>query len=140
MKTIITVIAAGFILNAGSAFSQSVAVVNNEAIMATETKPPTLIISEVSFKPMKRQGYNVTWETQNQFNVASFELQISEDNSHFSTIKRRTCGPEKRSRYQVQLTNTLILASPLYYRLKWVTLDGQVNYTESKIFIQLQKF
>ena len=83
MKTIITVIAAGFILNAGSAFSQSVAVVNNEAIMATETKPPTLIISEVSFKPMKRQGYNVTWETQNQFNVASFELQISEDNSHW---------------------------------------------------------
>ena len=134
MKTIITVIAAGFILNTGNAFSQSVAVVNNDAMMAEATATtPTLIISEVSFKPI-RHGYNITWETQNQFNVASFELQISEDNDRFSTIKRRTCGPEKRSMYQVQLTNTLIFASHIYYRLKYVTLDGQVNYTESKRF------
>lgn len=133
MKTIITVIAASFILNAGNAFSQSVAVVNNDAMMAEETKAPALVISEVNFRQL-RNGYNVTWETKNQFNVASFELQISEDNNRFSTIKRRTCGPEKRSRYQVQMNNTLILASTLYYRLKWVTLDGQVNYTESKKF------
>ena len=133
MKTIITVIAAGFILNTGNAFSQSVAVVNNDAMMTEENKPTALVISEVSFTKL-RNGYNVTWETQNQFKVASFELQISENNSRFTTIKRRTCGPEKRSRYQVQLSNTLILASPVYYRLKWVTLDGQVNYTESKKF------
>lgn len=133
MKTIITVIAANFILNAGNAFSQSVAVVNNDAMMAEETKVPALVISEVSFRQL-RNGYNVTWETKNQFNVASFELQISDNNNRFSTVKRRTCGPEKRSRYQVQLTNTLILANPVYYRLKWVTIDGQVNYTESKKF------
>lgn len=134
MKTIITVIAASFILNAGNAYSQSVAVVNNDAMMVTEeTKAPALVISEVSFRQL-RNGYNVTWETKNQFNVAAFELQISDDNSRFSTIKRRTCGPEKRSRYQVQLNNTLIMANPVYYRLKWVTIDGQVNYTESKRF------
>lgn len=131
MKTIITVIAAGFILNT-NVTAQSVAVVNNEA-MASEAKAPSLTISEVNFKAL-RNGYNVTWETQNQFNVACFELQISEDNKSFTTVKRRTCGPEKRSRYQVQLSNTLILADPVFYRLKWVTLDGQVNYTESKQF------
>ncbi len=133
MKTIITLIAASFILNSGNAFSQSVASVNNDAMMMEEAKPATLVISEVNFSPI-RHGYNITWETQNQFNVASFELQISEDGQRFSTIKRRTCGPEKRSRYQVQLKNTVIFADQVYYRLKWVTLDGQVNYTESKIF------
>lgn len=133
MKTIITIIAAGLMLNAGKITAQSVASINNDGMLAAENKVPALIISEVTFKPL-RNGYNVTWETQNQFNVASFELQISEDNKNFSTVKRRTCGPEKRSRYQVQLTNTLIFANPVYYRLKWVTIDGQVNYTESKKF------
>lgn len=133
MKTIITVIAAGFILSTSNVTAQSTASISNEGMVATEGKNPSLIISEVAFTPL-RNGYNVTWETQNQFNVASFELQISEDNKNFSTVKRRTCGPEKRSRYQVQLNNTLIFANPVYYRLKWVTMDGQVNYTESKKF------
>jgi hypothetical protein len=134
MKTIITVIAAGFILNTSNVTAQSIASINNDGITAAEGKAASLIISEVTFKPL-RNGYNVTWETQNQFNVASFELQISEDNKNFSTVKRRTCGPEKRSRYQVQLNNTIIFANPVYYRLKWVTLDGQVNYTTSKQFV-----
>lgn len=59
MKTIITVIAAGFILNTSNA--QSVAVVNNDAMMAETTTTNTtsaLIISEVSFKPI-RHGYNI---------------------------------------------------------------------------------
>jgi len=133
MKTIITLIAAGFILNTSNVTAQSTASINNDGITAAEGKVPSLIISEVNFKAL-RNGYNVTWETQNQFNVASFELQISENNKNFSTVKRRTCGPEKRSKYQVQLSNTLILANPVFYRLKWVTMDGQVNYTESKQF------
>lgn len=133
MKTIITVIAAGLILHTSNANAQSVASVNNDAMVAAEGKTPSLTISEVNFKPL-RNGYNVTWETQNQFNVACFELQISEDNKNFSTVKRRTCGPEKRSKYQVQLGNTIIFANPVYYRLKWVTMDGQVNYTDSKQF------
>lgn len=133
MKTIITVIATGFILSTSNVTAQSTASISNEGMMTAEGKNPSLIISEVTFTSL-RNGYNVTWETQNQFNIASFELQISEDNKNFSTVKRRTCGPEKRSRYQVQLNNTLIFANPVYYRLKWVTLDGQVNYTESKKF------
>ena len=133
MKTIITLIAAGFILNTSNVTAQSTASINNDGITAAEGKVPSLIISEVNFKAL-RNRYNVTWETQNQFNVASFELQISENNKNFSTVKRRTCGPEKRSKYQVQLSNTLILANPVFYRLKWVTMDGQVNYTESKQF------
>ena len=133
MKTIITVIATGFILSTSNVTAQSTASISNEGMVTAEGKNPSLIISEVTFTPL-RNGYNVTWETQNQFNIASFELQISEDNKNFSTVKRRTCGPEKRSRYQVQLNNTLIFANPVHYRLKWVTLDGQVNYTESKKF------
>ncbi len=133
MKTIITVIATGFILSTSNVTAQSTASISNEGMVTAEGKNPSLIISEVTFTSL-RNGYNVTWETQNQFNIASFELQISEDNKNFSTVKRRTCGPEKRSRYQVQLNNTLIFANPVYYRLKWVTLDGQVNYTESKKF------
>lgn len=132
MKTIITVIAAGFILNTNSVNAQSVSSMN-ETMAISEAKAPELYISEVSFRAL-RNGYNVTWETNNQFNVASFELQISDNNKNFSTVKRRTCGPEKRSRYQVQLNNTLIFANPVYYRLKYVTLDGEVKYTESKKF------
>lgn len=133
MKTIITIIAAGFILNTSNVTAQSTASISNDGITAAEGKTPSLIISEVNFKAL-RNGYNVTWETQNQFNVASFELQISENNKNFSTVKRRTCGPEKRSKYQVQLSNTIIFANPVFYRLKWVTMDGQVNYTESRQF------
>lgn len=133
MKTIITVIATGLILNTSNVTAQSVAAVNNDGIVAAEGKAPSLTISEVNFKAL-RNGYNVTWETQNQFNVAAFELQISDDNKSFSTVKRRTCGPERRSRYQVQLSNTIIFANPVFYRLKWVTLDGEVKYTESKKF------
>ena len=132
MKTIITLIAAGFILNTNSVNAQSVSSMN-EIMAVAETKAAELYISDISFRPL-RNGYNVTWETNNQFNVAAFELQISENGKNFSTVKRRTCGPEKRSRYQVQLNNTIIFANPVYYRLKWVTMDGEVKYTESKKF------
>ena len=59
MNTIITVIAAGFILNTNSVNAQSVSSMN-ETMAISEAKAPELYISEVSFRAL-RNGYNVTW-------------------------------------------------------------------------------
>ena len=131
MKTVFTaIISATFILCSGSINAQSVASVENNAI--SEAKPATPNVYKFDMKPVSH-GYLITWEASNQFSTAWYELQISEDNSRFSTIKRRTCGTQKRSRYQAELNNTIIFANPIYYRLKMVSLDGAVSYTESKV-------
>jgi hypothetical protein len=77
-------------------------------------------------------GYMVAWEAYNQFSIAHFELQLSTDNMHFNTVKRRTSGPWANAAYQVQLTNAAITSNPVYYRLKMLLLDGGVSFTESK--------
>jgi len=131
MKTFITTITVTTCLFfAGSANAQVIAVKNTDATQAATTTN-SFSISGTSIKPAAN-GFTVAWEANNQFSVASYELQLSENNSDFSTVKRRASGPEKNVKYQVQLTNTVILASPVYIRIKVITLDGQVSYTESK--------
>jgi hypothetical protein len=131
MKTAFTAfVSASFMLCSDSTNAQSVASVENNAI--SEAKPGTPNVYKFDMKPV-RHGYLITWEASNQFGTAWYELQISEDNNRFSTIKRRTCGTQKRSRYEAVLDNTIILAHPIYYRLKMVSLDGVASYTESKV-------
>jgi hypothetical protein len=131
MKTLFTAtVSATIMLCSGSVNAQSRASVANDAI--SEANPATPNIYKFDMKQVMH-GYLISWEASNQFNTAWYELQISEDNSHFSTVKRRTCGTQKRSRYQAVLENTIILANSIYYRLKMVSLDGTVSYTESKM-------
>lgn len=133
MKTLFTAtISAALMLCSGITTAQSVASVENSNLINEETKPATPNVYKLTMKPVMH-GYLVEWEASNQFNTAWYELQISEDNSRFSTVKRRTCGTQKRSKYQAELTNTIILAHPIHYRLKIVAIDGTVSYTESKV-------
>lgn len=129
MKTVFTTILAATIFFANSANAQSVASI--ESVATNETKAVTPNVYKFEMKEVKH-GYLITWEANNQAGTAWYELQISEDNKDFSTIKRRTCGAQVRSRYQAVMENTIILASPIYYRLKMVSLDGTATYTESK--------
>ncbi len=129
MKTVFTaLITATIIIN--SANAQSVASVETGSVSEAKNTSPN--VYKFDMKEVKH-GYLITWEASNQFNTAWYELQISEDNNRFSTVKRRTCGTQKRSRYQAVLENTIILAHPIYYRLKMVSLDGAVSYTDSKM-------
>ena len=129
MKTMFTAIILATII-LGSANAQSVASIETSAVSEATTATPNVYKFEM--KEVKH-GYLITWEASNQFGTAWYELQISEDNKRFSTVKRRTCGTQKRSRYQAVLENTIILAHPIYYRLKMVSLDGAVSYTDSKM-------
>ncbi len=129
MKTVFTAIISATII-ISSANAQSVASIEN--VSNTEAKTSTPNVYKFEMKEVKH-GYLITWEASNQFGNAWYELQISEDNKNFSTVKRRTCGAQKRSRYQAVLENTIILANPIYYRLKMVSLDGSVTYTDSKV-------
>ena len=129
MKTMFTAIILATII-LGSANAQSVASIETSAVSEATTATPNVYKFEM--KEVKH-GYLITWEASNQFGTAWYELQISEDNKRFSTVKRRTCGTQKRSRYQAVLENTIILAQPIYYRLKMVSLDGAVSYTDSKM-------
>ncbi|MES2847656.1 MAG: hypothetical protein V4685_01260 [Bacteroidota bacterium] len=128
MKTVFTALITATIIFS-NANAQSVASVETGSVSEAKTTSPNVYKFEM--KEVKH-GYLITWEASNQFNTAWYELQISEDNNRFSTVKRRTCGTQKRSRYQAVLENTIILAHPIHYRLKMVSLDGAVSYTESK--------
>ena len=131
MKTFITTITVTIcLIFAGNSNAQVIAVKNTDATQS-EATTNSFSISGTSIKPAAN-GFTVAWEANNQFSIASYELQLSENNSDFSTVKRRASAPEKNVKYQVQLTNTVILASTVYIRIKVVTLDGQVSYTESK--------
>ncbi len=89
-----------------------------------------LTIDNVDIKQAEN-GFKVTWEAHNQFQVARYELQLSDDNSNFSTVKRRTAPASVNGKYEAVLSNTIILANPVYYRIKVVSLDGKEAYTES---------
>lgn len=89
-----------------------------------------LSISNLNVKPAEN-GFKVSWEAQNQFQIARFELQLSEDGNHFSTVKRRACPAAVNGKYEAVLNNTIILASEVYYRIKIVSMDGEEAFTES---------
>jgi 5-methylcytosine-specific restriction endonuclease McrBC GTP-binding regulatory subunit McrB len=132
MKTIITSITATVLLSISlHAHSQAINTSNKHAAQAEGVSNKAFNITGTSIQP-GTNGITVTWEANNQFNIARYELQLSENNHDFSTVKRKTSGTETNVKYQVSLTNTVILASPVYFRIKVVTLDGQVSYTESK--------
>ncbi|MBL0355711.1 MAG: hypothetical protein IPP72_01950 [Chitinophagaceae bacterium] len=132
MKTLLTTITitASMFLSL-NAHCQPMAEPISDAMQAEDISSKTFAITGTSIKP-SANGYMIAWEASNQFSVASYELQLSEDNNNFSTVKRRTSGPETTVKYQVQLTNTVILANTVYFRIKVITLDGKVSYTESK--------
>ena len=130
MKTLFTTItAAASLFISINANAQAMAVSNTE-IVHNEATTKTFSISGTTIKSAT-DGVTVSWEANNQFSVASYELQLSENNNDFSTVKRRTSGPETNVKYQVKLTNTVILANPVYFRIKVITLDGKISYTES---------
>lgn len=132
MKTIITGITATILLSVSlHVHSQAINTANKHTAQAEGVSNKAFYITGTSIQP-GTNGITVTWEANNQFKIASYELQLSENNHDFSTVKRRTSGTETNVKYQVSLTNTVILASPVYFRIKVITLDGKVSYTESK--------
>jgi hypothetical protein len=129
MKTLcIAFVSTVFMLCTGTANSRNLLPAAKDTLYG---KSSTVNITGIKVNQLPN-GYVVAWEAYNQFSIAHFELQLSTDNMHFTTVKRRTCGPEANAAYQVQLTNAAIASSPVYYRLKMLSLDGGVSFTESK--------
>ncbi len=129
MKTFFTSVAtAALVLSFVSAKSQTT--VSSKNVASLSPAIAALKIINLSIKSADN-GFKVSWEADNQFQVARFELQLSEDNKNFSTVKRRTSPASTNGKYEAVLNNTIILSNLVYYRLKVVSLDGQEAVTES---------
>jgi hypothetical protein len=129
MKTLFTSVATAAIISFSTNANCQTTVSLKDAASLSPAIAGLKIIN-LDIKPAEN-GFKVSWEANNQFQVARFELQLSEDNKNFSTVKRRTSPPSVNGRYEAVLNNTIILSNPVYYRLKVVSLDGQEAFTES---------
>ena len=132
MKTLLTIIATATLSilainsNAQSAFTNDA-----DIWMGSENvKPAAFAVAELKMK-VADNGFAAEWEAYNQNNITRYEIQLSEDNKNFSTVKRVNSLSFTDGKYQVDLNNTVILANKVYYRIKIVNTVGQIAFTES---------
>lgn len=71
---------------------------------------------------------NFQWEIQNEQNLNSYQLEISEDGHSFTPIASiKATGAEK---YAFQYPFNKNIANRMYYRLKKIDQDGKYSYSE----------
>jgi hypothetical protein len=75
---------------------------------------------------------HVNWQTSNEHNVSHFVLERSIDGIHFFTIKQIVSqGNNSNSNLYTLYDDVSNLKSTLYYRVKMVDIDGQINYSNT---------
>ncbi len=132
MKTPITLIATALLslsaLNANAQFT-----FENEVSMFTgeEVRVAGFIVAELNMK-QSTNGFAANFEAYNQQGISRYELEFSENNKDFSTVKRIATASSTNNNYKVELSNTMILANEVFYRLKIVSANGKIAYTQSK--------
>lgn len=80
---------------------------------------------------------HVNWQTTNERNVSHFELERSIDGIHFLTIQQiASQGNNPISNLYSLYDDVSNLKSTIYYRIKMVDIDGQINYSNT-VFVYL---
>ena len=136
MKTIYSLITA-IIFTASAANAQTKFSINdgtenvaNNAIMTDAAKN-----NELKFE-MGANGASIKWQTSNENNTSHFELQISDDNKTFTSIKKVAASDMTQwaTNYEVKFRKTYIAAEKVYYRVKTVFTNGAEMYTAATAF------
>lgn len=75
---------------------------------------------------------SINWQTTNEHNVSHFELERSIDGIHFLTIQQiASQGNNPNSKLYSLYDDVSNLKSTIYYRIKMVDIDGQINYSNT---------
>ena len=132
MKTVIALLATTVLSLTVYTTNAQAAFLNEEDVF---TGRPTNItgfaVLDLNIEPVNN-GFVATWEVYNQNNVASYELQVSENDKDFSTIKKINRQASVNSQYKIDVSNTFVFAKKIYSRIKIVSTGGQSIYTESQ--------
>jgi len=93
------------------------------------TKIAIVPLTLLSFSGTERDGnILLNWQTAHELNVAQFELERSEDGTHFINIAVLQAG---QFSYQFIDANNLHTAGRYFYRLKIKDNDGKISYSKT---------
>lgn len=80
-------------------------------------------------------GFIIAWQTINESNITSFELEAGESKESYVSVKKMEPGNAARPAniYQVGLRNTVLQGDKLYFRIKITFNDGASLYTGQSV-------
>ena len=130
MKTLTTIIAITFSLFTISTSAQ----VNFTSSDASVVKL-NAAGGELKFE-MGANGSVVKWSTSTESNTSHFELQVSNDNQNFETIRIVSASDVTAwsTNYQTKFIRNYMSAAKVYYRLKTVFTNGTELVSASTTF------
>ena len=137
MKTISTIITGiTFSLITFQANAQAKFIINDgtETVAVTMNKIGTNG-TELKFE-QTANGSFVKWATSNESNTSHFELQTSNDNNTFTTIRKVAASDvtEWATNYEAKFTKNYLSAAKVYYRVKTVFINGAETFTGAASF------
>lgn len=91
--------------------------------------PVELVSFDANYQD-KQENVILTWETQNEQNFSHFEVEKSIDNVSFYDISTVNASTNNQQAKNYSTYDEEINAETIYYRLKMVDLDGEVNYSK----------
>jgi len=103
-----------------------------DTVRSPEGGPLPIFLSSF-YVQRKSNNVNLNWQTQQEINVKSFEIQRSTGNSPYVTVGT-VSGHGTSSNFQSYsfTDNANTSKSVSFYRLKIVDLDGKISYTSIK--------
>lgn len=91
---------------------------------------PTMVLA-VTFTTVKAyrldKNINVEWKVENEVNIKKYEIERSEDGSQFKKVYTKVAGGTNTGTYL--WTDTNVLPSLIFYRIKSVDVNGESAYT-----------
>ena len=123
--------------------SFTIAICNAKAQSPNNTEPitlETLLQMQESGKgpfvitPIKivntSTGFNVQWQTLNEYRIASFELETGVTRKSYTSIKKIAAGNETSpsNRYEIGLKSSDVPSDRLHLRIKINYADGTSHY------------
>ncbi|MES2848260.1 MAG: hypothetical protein V4685_04355 [Bacteroidota bacterium] len=139
MKTLLNIIiAASFTLTVSNTKAQ--AGYNDEPVTAEtllqmqENGNGLFAISPIKIESIVN-GFTIQWQTINEKNIASFELEAGEDKKSFTSVKKMEAGNDDRPAniYQIGLKSPAIQGDKIYLRIKINFNDGTSRYTNESV-------
>jgi hypothetical protein len=133
MKTLTTIIAITFSLFTINATAQTQFASSSETVTAAT-------IVEVNGKGIQFEANNngifIKWEVANESNTSHFELQVSDDNKSFETIRKVAASDVTTwaTNYQAKFMRNYSSVNKVFYRLKTVFSNGTEVYTTATTF------
>ena len=135
MKTLTTIIAITFALFASTANAQTKFINDGTAANNVQMNKIGTNGAELKFE-MGANGSYVKWQTATESNTSHFELQVSNDNKSFATIRTVAASDvtDWAANYQTKFIRNYLSVEKVYYRLKTVFNNGTEVITAATTF------